>query len=180
MTCYTLLDTPVGPLALAADGASLTAVHLPKRDGQALIDRDWTREDEAPLLAEARRQLAAYFDGRLRDFDLPLAPRGTTFQQRVWEELARIPYGTTLSYGEVARRIGQPGSARAVGLANGANPIAIVLPCHRVIGANGKLVGYGGGLPRKEALLAFEAAVAATGPRPFAATPERDQERFDF
>src|SRR5262249_44796313 len=98
-----------------------------------------------------------------------LAGSGTPFQQQVWEELKMIPYGTTLSYGDLARRIGQPGAARAVGMANARNPIGIIVPCHRVIGANGKLTGYGGGLPRKEALLAFEALVAARGPQSFPA-----------
>jgi O-6-methylguanine DNA methyltransferase len=121
----------------------------------------WVRRDDALPFAAAKQQLAAYFEGRLREFDLPLAPIGTPFQQRVWEALRQIPYGLTLSYGELARRIGRPGSARAVGLANGRNPVAIIVPCHRVIGADGRLVGYGGGLGCKQALLAFEAAVLA-------------------
>ena len=102
------------------------------------------------------RQLKAYFAGELENFDLPLSPQGTPFQQRVWGELQKIPYGDTISYGELARRIGNPKASRAVGLANGSNPISIVIPCHRVIGANGKLTGYGGGLPIKEKLLALE------------------------
>src|SRR5690606_32152543 len=102
------------------------------------------------------RQLDAYFRGTLRTFDLPLAPQGTPFQQTVWEALRHIPYGQTVSYGELARRVGRPAAVRAVGLANGSNPIAIVIPCHRVIGANGTLTGYGGGLPTKQALLALE------------------------
>jgi methylated-DNA-[protein]-cysteine S-methyltransferase len=166
MTHYTLLESPIGPLTLTTDGTSLTGLHLPYPDGRPMVREEWVREDHSPLLAEARGQIAAYFEGRLRDFDLPLAPAGTPFQQQVWEALRQIPYGATISYGELARRIGRPGSARAVGLANGANPIAVILPCHRVIGANGKLVGYGGGLPRKEALLAFEAAVLASRPLP--------------
>jgi methylated-DNA-[protein]-cysteine S-methyltransferase len=109
-----------------------------------------------PLLAEAVRQLHAYFDGRLRRFDLPLDLTGTDFQRRVWLELTRIPYGETRSYGELARSIGAPKAVRAVGAANGANPIPIVVPCHRVIGAGGKLVGYGGGLPLKRRLLSLE------------------------
>jgi len=167
MTCYTVIDSPLGPLTLTSDGRSLTRVHLPGPDGGAAVRREWVEDESTAPLPEVKRQLAAYFDGRLRQFDLPLAPAGTQFQQRVWEELARIPYGITASYGEIARRIGLPGSARAVGMANGANPIAIILPCHRVIGASGKLVGYGGGLPRKVALLTFETAVLATGPQPF-------------
>ena len=115
------------------------------------------REDRRhPVLREAERQLRAYFAGELRQFDLPLEPAGTPFQQRVWTELLRIPYGETRSYMEVARSIGAPAAVRAVGAANGANPLPIVVPCHRVIGAGGKLVGYGGGLPLKRRLLALE------------------------
>ena len=108
------------------------------------------------MLKEPVRQVEAYFSGKLKDFDFPLAPQGTTFQTSVWKELLRIPYGETISYGELARRLGNPKAVRAVGLANGSNPIAIVIPCHRVIGSNGSLVGYGGGLPIKQALLALE------------------------
>jgi methylated-DNA-[protein]-cysteine S-methyltransferase len=107
-------------------------------------------------LGQAIRQLEAYFAGKLDNFNLLLSPQGTPFQQRVWSELQNIPYGETISYGELARRIGNPKASRAVGLANGANPLSIVIPCHRVIGANGKLTGYGGGLPIKEKLLALE------------------------
>jgi len=114
------------------------------------------RDGQHALLRETERQLRAYFAGRLRAFDLPLEPLGTDFQQRVWHELLDIPYGETRSYGEIARRIGAPAAVRAVGAANGANPLPIVVPCHRVIGAGGKLVGYGGGLPLKRRLLALE------------------------
>lgn len=107
-------------------------------------------------LSEIIRQLNAYFAGKLESFDLPLAPEGTPFQQKVWKELCQIPYGETISYGELARRIGNASASRAVGLANGSNPIPIVIPCHRVIGSNGKLTGYGGGLDIKEKLLALE------------------------
>jgi methylated-DNA-[protein]-cysteine S-methyltransferase len=128
------------------------------------IDFDLARPTEGeeaphnPLLAEAVRQLCAYFAGRLRDFTLPLDPRGTEFQRRVWRQLETIPYGEIRSYSEIARAIGSPAAVRAVGAANGANPIPIVVPCHRVIGANGKLVGYGGGLPLKKRLLDLEGA----------------------
>lgn len=114
-------------------------------------------DDDHPVVKEALRQLTAYFAGRLTRFDLPLAIKGSDFQKRVWRALLDIPYGETRSYGELARAIGMPSSVRAVGAANGRNPIAIVVPCHRVIGANGKLVGYGGGLPMKQMLLALEA-----------------------
>ena len=118
------------------------------------IQPDW--EPDRRMLKEPVRQVEAYFSGTLKDFDFPLAPQGTTFQTSVWKELLRIPYGETISYGELARRLGNPKAVRAVGLANGSNPIAIVIPCHRVIGSNGSLVGYGGGLPIKQALLALE------------------------
>ena len=121
------------------------------------ISSDAVRQDDLPILMEAARQLEEFFNRERRDFDLPISPSGTDFQMKVWKELCNIPYGETISYGELARRIGNPNASRAVGLANGANPISIIVPCHRVIGANGKLTGYGGGLPRKEKLLALEA-----------------------
>jgi methylated-DNA-[protein]-cysteine S-methyltransferase len=167
MMYYTFVESPIEPILLTSDGQSLTGVYMdvPKRNPR--IGEDWVRGDDAAPFPEARRQLACYFEGKLTQFDLPLAATGTPFQQQVWQALKAIPYGTTLSYGEVARRIGTPSASRAVGMANGRNPIGIIVPCHRVIGANGKLIGYGGGLPRKEALLAFEAAVAAKGPQVF-------------
>ena len=148
------IDSPVGRLLLAGDGDRLHVLAF--REGKKARDRhaDWI-QDGGPL-REAVEQLRAYFAGELRDFTLPLAPSGTSFQLRVWEELTRIPYGATICYGELADRIGNPKASRAVGLANGCNPIAIIVPCHRVIGANGKLTGYGGGLPIKEHLLAME------------------------
>jgi methylated-DNA-[protein]-cysteine S-methyltransferase len=157
MIYYTYIDSPIETLLLTSDGASLTGLYMvERRHGPEEVDPTWTHDDNAAPFPEARQQLAAYFEGRLTEFDLPLLMDGTEFQKRVWEELTRIPYGVTISYGELARRIGNPNGSRAVGLANGRNPISIIVPCHRVIGANGKLVGYGGGLPRKEALLALE------------------------
>jgi methylated-DNA-[protein]-cysteine S-methyltransferase len=148
------MESPTGRLLLAADDAGLR--HVAFADGrEPAAPRSQWREDATPL-REAIRQLRAFFAGELRDFDLPLAPEGPAFHSRVWRELCNIPYGETISYGELARRIGSPNASRAVGRANGANPIAIVIPCHRVIGSNGKLTGYGGGLPRKELLLALE------------------------
>jgi methylated-DNA-[protein]-cysteine S-methyltransferase len=144
------MESPVGKLLLAADDAGLRHIVF----DPAKPHPQW-REDPAPL-TETIRQLRAWFSGELRDFDLPLAPVGPAFHQRVWRELCNIPYGETISYGELGRRIGAPNASRAVGRANGANPIPIVIPCHRVIGSNGKLTGYGGGLPRKEFLLALE------------------------
>ncbi|OBK12616.1 methylated-DNA--[protein]-cysteine S-methyltransferase [Mycobacterium asiaticum] len=153
MIKYRTIDSPIGPLTLAGRDGVLTNLRMvdqtyePSRTG-------WTRDDDA--FAEAVRQLDAYFAGELTDFDVELDLGGTPFQQRVWNALLTIPYGETRSYGEIAQQINAPGAARAVGLANGHNPIAIVVPCHRVIGASGKLTGYGGGLDRKQTLLALE------------------------
>jgi methylated-DNA-[protein]-cysteine S-methyltransferase len=164
ITCYTRLPSPLGPLLLVGTENALTAVGLPSgRDGFQ-PDPHWT-ETAAPF-AEPVRQLDAYFAGTLRRFDLRLAPAGTPFQQRVWQALREIPYGETVSYSELARRIGRPAAARAVGAANGRNPLAIVIPCHRVIGSDGRLVGYGGGLPAKSALLALERRVVGAPGRP--------------
>lgn len=153
---YTSWDSPIQPLLLTSNGTALTGLFLVAHKHGPEIGTDWVQSDEAAPFAEAKRQLAAYFAGQLTAFDLPLAPAGTAFQQRVWDELRRVPHGQTVSYGELARRIGQPGASRAVGLANGRNPLSIIVPCHRVVGANGKLIGYAGGMPRKEALLALE------------------------
>lgn len=163
---YTWMESPTGRLLLAADEAGLR--HITFEPAQP--DPNW-REDVAPL-RETIRQLRAWFAGELHEFDLALAPQGPAFHQRVWRELCNIPYGETISYGELARRIGSPNAFRAVGRANGANPIPIVIPCHRVIGSNGKLTGYGGGLPRKELLLALERKQLAL-PLAAAAAPTR-------
>jgi methylated-DNA-[protein]-cysteine S-methyltransferase len=149
---YTQIDSPVGPLLLAADDTGLRRIEFAGRSAKP--EPSW-HEDAAPL-KDTIRQLRAYFAGELETFDLPLAPQGTAFQLKVWKLLCDIPYGETISYGELARRAGNPKASRAVGLANGSNPISIVIPCHRVIGSNGKLTGYGGGLPNKEKLLALE------------------------
>ena len=161
------LASPIGPLELAADldGALVyLGFARPGREGlRTGLDQARAGRDAAPrltgdpaLLEPVRRQLDEYFRGARRDFELPLALRGTPFQLRVWAELRRIPYGQTLSYGELARRLGNPGLCRAVGAANGANPVSIIVPCHRVIGSGGGLTGYGGGLEAKQALLALE------------------------
>jgi methylated-DNA-[protein]-cysteine S-methyltransferase len=145
-------QSPVGPLTLHSNGAALTGVefHEPRYPLAAS-----PRGDDA-VLAQARRELDAYFAGKLRAFTVPLAPRGTPFQLKVWMALRAIPYGATRTYGQQANAIGQPKAVRAVGLANGKNPISIIVPCHRVIGANGALTGFGGGLDRKQALLDLE------------------------
>jgi methylated-DNA-[protein]-cysteine S-methyltransferase len=153
-TTFTQIESPLGPLLLAADETGLRNIEFVNGRRTARPDPTW-REDPNPL-REPVRQLRAYFAGDLKTFDLPLAPAGTPFQLAVWRKLCEIPYGTTISYGELARHLGNPNASRAVGLANGANPIPIVIPCHRVIGSNGKLTGYGGGLPIKEKLLALE------------------------
>ncbi len=153
-TFYAEIESPLGPLLLAADEAGLRQILFVRGRHEAHPEPSW-QEDRAPL-SETIRQLQAYFGGDLENFDLKLAPEGTKFQQEVWRHLCDIPYGETISYGELAGRIGNPKASRAVGLANGSNPIPIVIPCHRVIGSNGKLTGYGGGLPIKEKLLALE------------------------
>ncbi len=153
MTEYRIIDSPIGPLTLAGHDSVLTKLRMidqtyePSRVG-------WSPNPGA--FNDAVEQLAAYFAGELTEFDIDIDLRGSGFQQRVWKALLTIPYGETRSYGEIALQIGAPGSARAVGLANGHNPIAIVVPCHRVIGANGSLTGYGGGLDRKRTLLELE------------------------
>ena len=152
--CYTQIASPLGPLLLAGDDSGLRHVIFISEDQPPRPDPTW-RKDTASL-TETIRQLQAYFAGELETFNLPLATEGTPFQMKVWQALRDIPYGHTISYGELARRIGNPKASRAVGLANGSNPIPIVIPCHRVIGSNGKLTGYGGGLPIKEKLLALE------------------------
>jgi methylated-DNA-[protein]-cysteine S-methyltransferase len=153
-TCFTQIESPLGRLLLAASDGGLRHIIFSTGTQPARPDPAWL-EDPAPL-TEVIRQLRAYFQGELENFNLPLTPGGTPFQMEVWQRLRDIPYGQTISYGELARRIGNPKASRAVGLANGSNPIPIVIPCHRVIGSNGKLTGYGGGLPIKEKLLALE------------------------
>lgn len=151
---FSYCESPIGKLLLVARERGLAQIWFERTTHKAAVGDD-CHEDSAAL-RDAVGQLRAYFAGELENFDLPLAPEGTPFQQKVWNELLKIPYGETISYGDLARRIGNPNASRAVGLANGTNPIPIVIPCHRVIGSNGKLTGYGGGLPIKEKLLALE------------------------
>jgi methylated-DNA-[protein]-cysteine S-methyltransferase len=154
-------DTPVGPIAVVADGPSITGLYLGEPPEKVRDLPDANARDEP--FATALRQLTAYFAGDLTEFDLPLSPAGTPFQHRVWAALREIPFGETASYGELAERIGSPTAARAVGAANGRNPIGIVVPCHRVISSNGTLNGYAGGVDRKKALLALEREVLSNG-----------------
>jgi methylated-DNA-[protein]-cysteine S-methyltransferase len=159
MNAFTYLDSPIGRLLLTSDGSALTGLYMePSRKAQSTDG--WIEDAGVEPLPEVVRQLTEYFAGTRREFDLPLRLQGTTFQQRVWHELTKIPYGATWSYGELAKRISKPSASRAVGLANGRNPISILVPCHRVIGADGSLTGYGGGLERKRWLLAHEGAPA--------------------
>jgi methylated-DNA-[protein]-cysteine S-methyltransferase len=151
---YGHIESPIGRLILAGDDRGVRFLLFAKGRRPVVPPSDW-QADPRPL-KEPARQLAAYFKGTLREFDVAVEPEGTPFQRQVWTALRAIPFGATISYGELARRIGNPRAVRAVGLANGSNPIAIIIPCHRVIGSNGSLVGYGGGLAIKQALLAHE------------------------
>jgi methylated-DNA-[protein]-cysteine S-methyltransferase len=156
VTYWYEIDSPVGPLLLAGDEQALLQVHF-QSGRQRLRPQPQWRHGGAALRASVL-QLEQYFAGRRRGFDLALRLVGTPFQQKVWRELQQIPYGQTISYGELARRVGLQGGARAVGLANGSNPVPIIVPCHRVIGSDGSLTGFGGGLPIKRALLSLEGA----------------------
>lgn len=151
---YDIVDSPIGDLVLAGDGTTLTGLYMETDQHRVLADPGWTRRQGA--YAEAADQLAAYFAGDLQAFDLPLAPRGTEFQRAVWSALLDIPYGRTTTYAQLAADIDRPTAIRAVGAANGRNPIAVIIPCHRVIGTDGSLTGYGGGIPRKRTLLDLE------------------------
>ncbi|MCX4885804.1 MULTISPECIES: methylated-DNA--[protein]-cysteine S-methyltransferase [unclassified Streptomyces] len=158
MTTYTKIDSPVGELLLVGEGTTLTSLSVPAQRNAPVVRADWRRDDEA--FGEAARQLSAYFEGRLIRFDLSLAPEGTEFQQRVWRALDEIPYGTTTTYGALASLLDVPrAEIRAVGAAIGANPLLVVRPCHRVIGADGSMRGYAGGVERKVRLLTHEGAL---------------------
>lgn len=159
MTVHTThIDSPIGRLFLAADDTGLRAVEFPQNRHPVKRDGEW-REGDHPVLDEAIRQLDEYFAGTRETFDLPLAPRGTDFQLSVWQALRAIPFGDTWNYAQLAAKIGQPSAMRAVGAANGRNPIPIIVPCHRVIGADGSLTGFGGGVPTKAFLLRLEGAL---------------------
>jgi methylated-DNA-[protein]-cysteine S-methyltransferase len=154
---YTTVDSPIGELLLLGYGDVLHGLYMQAGLKPMRVRPDWVRDDEA--LHQVRAQLDEYFAGERSEFDLDLHLEGGAFQRTVWHALTEIPYGETISYGELAKRIGRPDLARAVGTANGQNPIAVIVPCHRVIGANGKLVGYGGGLDNKRRLLELEDGV---------------------
>jgi methylated-DNA-[protein]-cysteine S-methyltransferase len=159
MNTFCHVDSPIGRLLLTSDGKALTGLFTnPSR--KAHSTDGWEEDAGIEPLAETARQLNEYFAGTRREFDLPLRLQGTEFQKRVWQELTEIPYGTTWSYGQLAKRLGNPNASRAVGLANGQNPISILVPCHRVIGADGSLTGYGGGLERKHWLLTHEGVLS--------------------
>lgn len=161
---YSVLEpTPIGSLTLVADGDDLIGVYMETHLHAPDSEEFGERVDGDPVLDRVAQQLTEYFAGDRVEFDLPLRPVGTDFQQRVWRALLDIPYGQTWSYGELAGRIGQPSASRAVGLANGRNPISVVIPCHRVIGANGSMTGYGGGIERKRWLLGHEAEIPPAG-----------------
>lgn len=152
---YTTVDSPIGELLLLGDGGALRGLYMQEGRKPGTVPRGWARDPEA--FVEVRTQLGEYFAGERRSFDLPLEPAGSPFQLQVWRALREVGYGETLSYGELARRIGRPNAPRAVGAANGANPLSVVIPCHRLVGADGTLTGYGGGIERKRLLLDLEA-----------------------
>jgi methylated-DNA-[protein]-cysteine S-methyltransferase len=156
-TCYQFHDSPLGTLLLTGNGVAVTGVHVAAGKYVPDVGPDWVCDSGQAVLTRLRCELDAYFGGRLRSFGVALEPHGTPFQKRVWAALAQIPFGETRTYGQQARAIGQPSAVRAVGAANGRNPIGIVLPCHRVVGAKGELTGYAGGLEAKEVLLKLEA-----------------------
>jgi methylated-DNA-[protein]-cysteine S-methyltransferase len=155
-TFYSYYESPVGSLLLAGDDIALTLISFPSGKAARQPAPDWLRRNE--LFVPVKRQLAAYFAGELTEFDLALRPAGTDFQLQVWQALREIPYAETRSYGDIAALVGKPDASRAVGSANGQNPLPIVIPCHRVIGSNGDLTGFGGGLACKKHLLALEQA----------------------
>ncbi len=154
---HALVESPIGPLALVEEDGALAALSVEGARQGPVPDSFGARDDD--VLPHVREQLDAYFAGRLREFDADVVLHGTPFQVRVWNALARVPYGTTGTYGQLARTIGAPRAAQAVGAANGRNPVSLLVPCHRIIGANGRLTGYAGGMARKEYLLRLEGAL---------------------
>jgi methylated-DNA-[protein]-cysteine S-methyltransferase len=153
---YDCIESPLGPLVLATDGDALTGVWFEGQGHQPPIGPAWRRSRDVPVLRRAAVELGEYFSGERVCFDVALAPSGTPFQRAVWDAIATVPYGATIAYGELAARAGRPASVRAAGAATGRNPLAVIIPCHRIVGANGALTGYAGGLERKRSLLALE------------------------
>ena len=162
MTRYIRFDSPLGPMLVTADENGLTHVDFVGAKYTRPVRPEWVEDPGAPVLVECRRQLEEYFAGKRTGFDLPLAPQGTAFQQRVWEEISRVRFGETISYGELAKRAGAPGQARAAGAATGRNPVGVVIPCHRIVGSDGSLTGYAGGLERKRELLELEGVLQSS------------------
>lgn len=160
MTRFARFGTPLGTLVAIAARGALTGLHFENGRHAPIVAPEWREDPAASPLRECASQLADYFAGRRSRFDLTLAPRGTPFQERVWLEIAKVPFGSTLTYAELAVRAGAPGSARAAGAATGRNPLAIVVPCHRIVASDGSLAGYAGGLGRKRRLLCLEGALA--------------------
>ena len=161
MKYFAYTDSPLGRMLMVADGDALCGLYFEGQKHERQPDADWVEAPDRPLFDQAREQLAEYFAGKRVQFDLPLAPQGTEFQHRVWEALCTIPAGETVTYGSIARSIGAADSVRAAAAAIGRNPVSIVVPCHRVVGSDGSLTGYAGGLERKRALLALEAQTQA-------------------
>ena len=163
MIRFARIASPLGPMLALAEGGALVGLDFTDAKYAPAIDPAWVEDPAWPPLRDCAAQVAEYFAGERGRFDLPIAPRGTEFQQRVWREIAKVPYGLTITYSEIARRAGASGSARAAGAATGRNPLALVVPCHRIVAADGSLTGYAGGLARKARLLELEgAAVEAT------------------
>lgn len=154
---YMTFPSPLGAIVVSTDYGSLTGVYFMGQKYFETIPKDWIEDDKNTLLESARTQINEYLEGKRQDFDLPLEVEGTPFQKKVWNEVAKIPYGTTVTYSKIAKNIGQPTAIRAVGTAIGRNPVCLIVPCHRVVGAQGALSGYAGGIERKEELLALEA-----------------------
>ena len=162
MTRYAKFLTPLGAVLATAEGGFVTSVNFIAAKSAPPLGKDWEEDPNSSPLKECAEQLADYFAGTLQRFDLPVAPRGTPFQERVWREIERVPFGQTITYSELASRAGAPGSARAAGAATGRNPIWIVVPCHRIVGVDGSLTGYAGGLERKRKLLEIEGVLQGT------------------
>ncbi|MEL7356141.1 MAG: methylated-DNA--[protein]-cysteine S-methyltransferase [Cyanobacteria bacterium J06648_10] len=156
MVQYTWIESPVGELLLTGDERSLTGLYLKGQKHFPTMDDSWQKAPELAIFTQTERQLVEYFNHKRETFDLSLAPQGTPFQTQVWQRLHHIPFGVTTSYGQLAQEIGKPGAAQAVGAANGRNPISIIVPCHRVVAANGDLTGYAGGIDKKQWLLRHE------------------------